>query len=1149
MLRAPHQERPGAVTQPSPQDNLWRETMVSDPAVGSIVAALQSKPATHISVRGVTGSATNLLAGVIGTSVKRTVLLVTAHIDEADDAVDELASFGMHAVGFPAVELSPGESGINQELLGERLLVLRDLAQGALPDVVVAAIPALMQIVPSQGKLYTLLRTITTGQTLPLTELSAWLVESGYSRVPTIESPGDFAVRGGMIDVFAFGGSPVRLDFFGDSVEQLAEIDLASMGSDRKLDHMTIVSGKLLTAAADDIAGSRKKRQTASGETLLSYLPDDTVIVAAELLEISEQARSYFERAVDASQITDLASVLRTMRNRAGGIVELGRVTAGAASDLVVVAPVQPLPAFSHDVKEAVAELVELPAQNIRVLCQNEGEASRFDELLRDHGAARAADPDGKKQIDVELRFMARGFIWGERASGALALVPYHELLNRSHVRRRVSRLTTTRAMDAFLDLQPGDYVVHRDHGIARFAGLQEIATDKAVQGEEFLTLEFAGHAKLHVPVSKIELVQRYVGAMTGSPTLSTLGGKKWKSQKEQASEAVRDLAADMLRLQAAREALPGTRYPQDTTWQKEFDAEFPYEETEDQLAAIEATKRDMCSSRPMDRLVCGDVGFGKTEVAMRAAFKAAEFGKQVAVLVPTTVLAAQHERTFRERFSGYPFAIEAISRFRSKKEQSEILRKLAKGQIDIIIGTHRLLSSDVEFADLGLVVVDEEQRFGVEHKQRLLELRTSADVLTLSATPIPRTLHMAMLGLRDISSLTTPPLDRRAIVTEVLGFDERRIRQAIQRELAREGQVYFVHNRVHNINAIALQIQSLVPDARILVGHGQMGTGELEEVMLKFLRREVDVLVCTTIIESGIDIATANTMLINNADMFGLSELHQLRGRVGRSKNRAYCYLLLPGDKTLSEVALKRMRAIESFSMLGAGFRIALRDLEIRGAGNLLGSEQSGHIAAVGYEMYCQLLEHAVAELKHQPISKPPETVLELGVTGSLPRGYIPSDTRRMDAYRRVARADSLAALEGVRRDLESAYGDLPRSAETLLDVAAIRIAASALRVRSIVRHEDDIIFVTANPQALEQCMAGARGTLRMVGTPGANGAMDVYYRPPRQYLEPAILLRVLRKRLSGEGDESASSAHSQSKGQRPSHDGPRKVKPSASA
>ena len=640
------------------------------------------------------------------------------------------------------------------------------------------------------------------------------------------------------------------------------------------------------------------------------------------------------------------------------------------------------------------------------------------------------------------------------------------------------------------------------------------------------------------MPAHQIDRVQKYIGsgggrgARTAAPTLSTLGSKRWSTQKQSVKESVRELAGELLRVQAARQAMPGLRYPADTPWQTEFEAEFPYQETEDQLAALADIKRDMSTERPMDRLVCGDVGYGKTELAIRAAFKAVEFGKQVAVLVPTTLLAEQHERTFRSRFAGYPFTIESLSRFKTRKEQNEVLARARKGQVDVIIGTHRLLSKDVRFADLGLVIVDEEQRFGVEHKNSLLRLRMTADVLTLSATPIPRTLHMSMLGLRDISSLTTPPLDRRAVVTEVIPHNRQRIKRAIDRELAREGQVFFIHNRVHNIKTIADDVQRLAPDARIVIGHGQMPDGELENVMSTFINRDADILVSTTIVESGIDIASANTMFINDAHMFGLAELHQLRGRVGRSKHRGYCYLLLPENRPVPEVAQKRLRAVEEFSMLGAGFKIAMRDLEIRGAGNLLGSEQSGHIAAVGYDMYCRLLDSAAKELRGEPTHEASETAIELSIAGAIPRSYILADARRLEAYRRIATAQAPTEVDAVETDLTAAYGAPPEITARLLELARLRTAAAALGVRSIAIRDKDVMFRCNDADALAFALEGAQGTVRIlsesVATPAAEGLAEVAFRPPEQWLEPTTLLTLLRRRLMEASPAQAPSASS---------------------
>jgi transcription-repair coupling factor (superfamily II helicase) len=510
-----------------------------------------------------------------------------------------------------------------------------------------------------------------------------------------------------------------------------------------------------------------------------------------------------------------------------------------------------------------------------------------------------------------------------------------------------------------------------------------------------------------------------------------------------------------------------------------------------------------------MDRLLCGDVGYGKTELAMRAAFKAMEYGRQVAVLVPTTVLAEQHYRSFRERMASYPFVVDSISRFKTTKQQKETVTKLAKGEIDLLIGTHRLISKDVKFSDLGLVVIDEEQRFGVTHKERLKQMRKTVDVLTMSATPIPRTLHMSMVGLRDISSLTTAPQDRRSVVTEVMPFDRQRVKLAILRELQREGQVYFVHNRVHSILEMAEEIQQLVPDARLLVGHGQMAEGELEDVMMKFIRHEADVLVCTTIIESGLDIPNANTIIINNADRFGLSELHQLRGRVGRWKHRAYCYLLLPPDRPVTPVAAKRLKAIEEYSHLGAGFKIAMRDLEIRGAGNILGPEQSGHIAAVGYEMYCQLLEEATRQIKNAPKEARPESHVDIGISAYIPKQYIPGDRQRMDVYRRLTRCTSLEMLAGVEQDVQDAFGEPPRQAIVLFALTELRLLSAIFGIESIIKKEPDVVLTVRDASKAQVALTGAPGSLRVIDE------KTVYLRMPPTYLEPETCLMVLKNLL----------------------------------
>jgi len=1109
----------------------------------------------RVVVSGASGSSTHLLAGAVSRELERPVILVLAHLDDADEAADELNGAGVSAFRVPALEGASAES-VAIDLWAARVRLARLLPGVAGASVIVAPIQALMQGVPSPRQLANVSRIIRVGETHNLTKFTRWLADAGYRRADSIEEPGDFSVRGGIVDVFppapaeieVWSGDPVpvRLDFFGDEVERISEVDLSSMGADRALKGVEIISPTLTMASGRDRAGGDNRQGLTADDAvnLLELCPAGAAVMLAETMEIVEQGRGYYERVIDSRGVWGPPAVLKLLEQRFHALAEVNQFSRGAsASDARIEFGVANLASFPRDAGEAVHELLGIakgpPRRDVTVCCQNDGERSRMGELLGPHAGA-----GGAEHVRVGVAYLHRGFVLEPGADGGagVALVPYHELLSRFSVRRGARAARGGRAMDTFLDFDEGDYVVHADHGVARFIGLvlmrprelpraQRVSLPgetkreekKQEDQEEYLALEFAGGAKLYVPATRIDAVQKYVGGFSGKPQLSVLGGQRWQAQKERVAEGVRDLAGELLRVRAAREHLPGISYPHDTAWQNEFEAEFPYEETPDQLAALQEIKRDMHAARPMDRLLCGDVGFGKTELAIRAAFKAAEFGKQVAVLVPTTVLAEQHERTFRARFAGYPFRVESVSRFKTDGEVRAVLREAAQGRVDVLIGTHRLLSQDVHFKDLGLVVVDEEQRFGVEHKEALLRLRLTADVLTMSATPIPRTLHMAMLGIRDISSLTTAPADRRAIVTEVIPYNPARVQQAIARELAREGQVYYVHNRVHDIRSVADDVRRLAPDARIVVGHGQMTPHELEEVMLAFIRREADILVATTIIESGIDIPTANTMIIDDADRFGLSDLHQLRGRVGRSKHRGYCYLLTPVDRTLKENAIKRLRALEQYSMLGAGFKIALRDLEIRGAGNILGPEQSGHIAAVGYEMYCRLLEDAVHDLKHEKRPAPPSaTAVEVGVSGLIPKAYVPSAKRRLALYRRLATAATAEDLAKARSDMVEAYGEPPAPVERLYEIAELRLALAARGVRSVTIREKDVIFFCADAERLAEEMrsrattAAARAATVTPLPPEDKGGLPMlYFRPPESALEPATLLRVLRARF----------------------------------
>lgn len=1136
----------------------------------------------HQFAHGVIGSSTRLVAASLAKATGRPLLLVMAHLDEADDAAEELASLGISASVLPALEVLPGESAVSLDLFARRLSLVRQIHEGEnLPQAIIAPVQSLMQGVPRPDRLAELTLTLRTGSECPPDRLINWLTNAGYQRLDSIEEPGDFAVRGGIIDIFPPPGGattvpatttetlPFRVDFFGDKIDSITEIDLDTMGSDRRIDAVDLVGSGAGQDGQSVLTGDEINVLDLLGKSGFR----DAVAILCDTMEVTEQARGYFERVTNAKGIDGPPEVFRRLRSGFHALCEINQFASGESGRSVEI-PVEPLPEFPRDASEAAAALGTLTATHRVIVCpQSEAENKRCSELIREF-----CPPEQAIRIEQQVGYLHRGFVWHPPDGSASAIVPYHEMLHRFHTRRRTSRLRSTgaekSASETFLQLEPGDIVVHTEHGIARFAGLRHMATKgpkrtaeqdadeklrsantalspskqrreakRAAEGkfdtkgptEEYLTLEFANRAKLHVPVTQIDKVQKYVGGGgRDRPPLSVLGGRKWQAQKDHVKESVKDLAAEMLRVQAARESMPGIRYPADTPWQTEFEEEFPYDETEDQLSALSAIKRDMARTQPMDRLLCGDVGYGKTEVAIRAAFKAAEFGKQVAVLVPTTILAEQHGRTFAQRFADYPFKVETLNRFKTRQQQNEILKRVRTGQVDVLIGTHRILSSDVKFSDLGLVIVDEEQKFGVEDKNRLLQLKLTVDVLTLSATPIPRTLHMSMLGLRDISSLSTPPQDRRAVVTEVIPYNTRRIRHAIERELAREGQIYFVHNRVHNIKSVADEVQKLAPGAKVVIGHGQMPERELEDVMHRFMSREADILVSTTIIESGIDIASANTMIINDAHMFGLADLHQLRGRVGRYKHRAYCYLLLPADKPVPDIAKKRLKAIEEYSMLGAGFKIAMRDLEIRGAGNLLGAEQSGHISAVGYDMYCKLLDQAAKELQGESTTIVSETMVSIGVTGNLPKSYIPSDTRRLEAYRRLATAETTEAADAVEEDLRQAYGELPKQADRLVELARLRAGAAALGIRSITVHEQDVIFRTERPDLLDKAMHEAPGTLRLISAPSSNdkpktdqkrqtsagkekALHEVYYRPPAQFLEPQTLLVMLRRRLTG--------------------------------
>ena len=715
--------------------------------------------------------------------------------------------------------------------------------------------------------------------------------------------------------------------------------------------------------------------------------------------------------------------------------------------------------------------------QEVFLICQTEAEVRRLSEVF---GVTQLAS-DGR--LHFSLGSLQSGF---RLVPDRIVLLSSGELFRRADVQRpAAARRRLGRAIDSFLDLHEGDLVVHLSHGIARYRGMKLM--EKSGQVEEHLELEFQGKTKLYVPVSKIGLVQKYVGGIKSRPMLAKLGGRLWEKQKRRVESAVTDMAVEMLELQAVRASRPGISFRVETEWQHEFDASFPYKETPDQLTSLDAIKRDMLASRPMDRLLCGDVGYGKTEVAMRAAFKAIDSGYQVAVLVPTTVLAEQHLRTFTARMAEFPFSIAALSRFATPRQQTEIIQRLAAGSVDIVIGTHRLAQADVKFHNLGLIVIDEEQRFGVEVKERLKALRQTVDVLTMTATPIPRTLHLGLIGVRDISNLETPPEDRLPVETRVTRFNPELIRQAVLRELNRQGQIYFVHNRVQDIGSLAKRLGQIVPEARIRIAHGQMAGDELERVMLDFVAHRFDILLATTIIESGLDIPNANTIFIDEAENYGLADLHQLRGRVGRYIHRAYCYLLLDPNKNLTSTSARRLKAIEEFSQMGAGFAIAMRDLEIRGAGNILGTEQSGHISMVGYELYCSLCSRRCTISAGEPPKEAIEVDIDLPGEGHIPRSYVPDMRLKIDLYRRMGRISSLEELKDLRNELRDRFGTPPPLVEHLLWLCELRISAHRWRIESIHMEPPFVVFRYRSARLIAELSASSGGKLRIVDSQSA--------------------------------------------------------------
>ena len=922
---------------------------------------------------------------------------------------------------------------------------------------------------------------IRTGTEIEPQALADLLTDAGFTREDPIDEHGTFTIRGGIVDVFpAADAEPVRIEFVGDMVESIRRFDPSSQRSTGPTDQVSIVPVRErfdawgdddpdLTDVDDSVSILQFLASTQAVRLIVSEHEQVRDTAAGVRTQLDTSFNDASARGVVAALAPDRAFVsvddLGPRLDAAPRFEEL-MVDDVAAADATRHIRCIPAIEFHGRVHDWVIEIRQARERGDIVLfvADSPGRAERALEILKEYEIvalpAELAEDSHAAAVLVTVGSLSRGFRLTDAGLQLYAETDVFDEERRGPERRNLARTF----LSDLRDLKVGDLVVHVDHGIGEFVGLKQLGVKGTEGGQEFLELRYHGEDKLFVPVERLDLIQKYTGG--SRPALDRLGGTTWEKAKTRVKEAMRDMAEELLKLYAQRRAVPGHAFGSDTHWQEEFEAAFPYEPTVDQASAIADIKKDMETPTPMDRLLCGDVGYGKTEVAMRAAFKAVMDGKQVAFLAPTTVLAFQHVKTLRERFSGFPVNIDMVSRFRSRQEIKETLAGVASGKVDVIVGTHRLLSKDVTFKDLGLLVVDEEQRFGVAHKERIKQMRKRVDVLTMTATPIPRTLNMSLVGIRDMSIIETPPKDRLSIQTNVVKFDAPVIERAVRNELARGGQVYFVHNRVESIFSIGNLLQRLVPEARIVVGHGQMGEDELERAMLGFVERKFDILLATTIVENGLDIPNANTIIINRADRYGLSQLYQLRGRVGRSDRPAYAYLLIPPQESLSPVARKRLAAIKEFSDLGSGFRVAALDLEIRGAGNLLGGEQSGQIDAVGFEMYMKLLEETIRELKGEEIEDDHRATVNLRVDLKIEPAYIPDMNQRLMIYRKVAAARNDSELDIALEDARDRYGPPPPSVLNLAEYGRIRIMADRLGVESIDR-EGRLVVLRFRPHA----------------------------------------------------------------------------------
>ncbi len=1067
-----------------------------------------SSPAKPYLAEGLPGASRALFCVHLKKHFSGPVVVVTPDQLTAETLLEDIRFFCQHEKLkvlpklFPTWEQLPFEPlSPMSEISGERLEVLNSLSEGEC-GLLIVPLEALLQTLMPQSILKKLTFHLKKGQTADREFLEICLMDNGYSKVSLVEERGEFSLRGDILDIFLPSGTnPVRIEFFGDDIESIRQFDLDSQVSTEEVEEIHILPVReICLSQAEMEQGIERIKKTAELQetdsshvneliekiqcvgnfagienlapffypekcSLFNYLPGDSRIVLdhPELIDAKSEDFHHliqveFDRALERNDVVpdpsqsflDEGELKKLLEGYSQIHINSLRLSDSVDNSCVQFS-IQPIP-YLHGKFEAFAQQTnqwKSEGNQVVVVAPAKGHAKRVRELLNEYDL----------YVEIELGHLSTGF---QIPSLNRVYVAEHEIFGRSHKRRHRRKPKSFSFQRGFKDLKPGDFLVHIDYGIGQYVGTRELKT--GVGGGEFMEILYADDEKLYIPMDALSLIQKYQGSDEGRPPISKLGSVSWKRQKDKIKKSIREMAEGLLKLYASRQFAERPACSSQPVLIQEFADSFEYTETDDQLKAIEEVFEDQEKSKPMDRLVCGDVGYGKTEVAMRAAYKVVLEKKQVAVLVPTTILAQQHLLTFQERFRAYPVNIDMVNRFRTPKQQKETLKKLKNHEVDIIIGTHRLLSKDIEFADLGLVIIDEEQRFGVKHKERMKQLRTTVDILTLTATPIPRTLHFSLMGIRDLSVIETPPSDRLAVKTFVRKFDENVIREAILRELDRGGQIYFVHNKVHSIESVATMIQKIVPEVKIGIAHGQLAEHRLEKVMKQFIDKEIDLLLCTSIIESGLDIPSANTIIIHRADQFGLAQLYQLRGRVGRYKHQAYAYLMIPGAMIISEDARKRLTAIEEMSELGSGFQLAARDMEIRGTGNMLGHDQSGHINAIGFDLYCKLMEDTIKELRGKKTKSKIEPEIDLQVKGYIPKSYIPDLNQRLEFYRRLQLVNEVQYVRSMLAEMEDRYGTPPEPVEKLFSMLRIKLLCQKLHILK-AHLKRDVVYLYFDP------------------------------------------------------------------------------------